>query len=745
MREIIARYARWLHTGNPSGRVERLPDAGPDGTTRLPGVFVVGDLTGVPLLKFATDTGARVVERIEARAPAGALDTVILGGGVAGMAAALEAKRRGLRFVVLEAAEPFSTIRNFPLRKPIFTYPRAMHPHGRLQVSATVREDLIDELREQVEGERLPVVLGVSARAVRRAGEAWEVELEAGAEPRPWQGAKLPDGWSTPLRARTVIVALGRSGNYRTLDVPGEELDHVSNRLHDPAKFAGRKVLVVGGGDSAAEAVVALAEAGADVALSYRGRDLIRPKPENIDAVARSGATTYPESGVREIRAGEVELDTPDGPRTLAADAVLVLIGREPPLAFFRRSGIPVVGEFTPRGRTAFGAFLTFCVLLYLWKGGLIASGLDAIGWRDPSSLVGATVNAAKDPGFYYTLAYCACVVGFGIRRIRRRRTPYVRLQTVTLMAIQVVPLFLLPQIVLPWMGANGWIPDWIRAQFFPGDSWWRAYGLILAWPLFFWNLASSQPIAGWLVLSAIQTLVIIPLLIRRWGKGAYCGWICSCGALAETMGDAHRGKMWHGPAANRWNMAGQVVLALALVGLGWRVLGWALPDGNAAARGFEAAFGPLYKWSVDLFLAGAIGVGFYFWYSGRVWCRFFCPLAALMHVYTKFTRYRILAEKDKCISCNVCTSVCHQGIDVMNFANQGRPMSDVECVRCSACVQECPTGTLSFGRVDARGVPTALDRVAASPVHVREGEQREAILTRLRAQAGTKPAGETR
>ena len=106
------------------------------------------------------------------------------------------------------------------------------------------------------------------------------------------------------------------------------------------------------------------------------------------------------------------------------------------------------------------------------------------------------------------------------------------------------------------------------------------------------------------------------------------------------------------------------------------------------------------------------------------MWCRFACPLAALMHVYARFSRFRIFAEKKKCISCNVCTSVCHQGIDVMNFANKGLPMEDPECVRCSACVQSCPTGVLSFGQVDPRtGKELRSDPawLAASPVRRRE------------------------
>jgi polyferredoxin len=223
-----------------------------------------------------------------------------------------------------------------------------------------------------------------------------------------------------------------------------------------------------------------------------------------------------------------------------------------------------------------------------------------------------------------------------------------------------------------------------------------------------------------------MQTFVLIPLMIRRWGKGAYCGWICSCGALAETLGDAHRHKMPHGPFWNRLNMLGQAVLGCAVLLLALRILGWL---GQGWASGIF--YGLLSGWSllglqlnyhhlVDIGLAGIVGVAAYFWFSGRVWCRFACPLAALMHIYTRFSRYRIFADKKKCISCNVCTTVCHQGIDVMNFANKGLPVEDPQCVRCSACVTECPTGVLTFGRYTPDGT-IVHDRLAASPVQMRE------------------------
>ena len=225
---------------------------------------------------------------------------------------------------------------------------------------------------------------------------------------------------------------------------------------------------------------------------------------------------------------------------------------------------------------------------------------------------------------------------------------------------------------------------------------------------------------------------MLIPLAVWRWGKGAYCGWICSCGALAETLGDTQREKMPHGPGWNRLNAVGQVFLAAAFALLVLRVAAWALPSSGLGtlfdlfAEGRDAQgrlVNPVsYKWFVDVLFAGVLGVGFYFKYSGRVWCRFACPLAALMHIYARFSRFAIVADKPKCISCNVCTSVCHQGIDVMSFANRGLPMQDPQCVRCSACVQSCPTGVLQFGQVSREGSLISVDSLLASPVVAREG-----------------------
>lgn len=749
----INRYLNWLHLRWPAGRVEKLPEVNSDGTTAVAGVRVVGDLTGVPLLKFAADTGARAVAAVahelgdDIGGESGPADLAIVGGGVAGLAAALEAKRLGLRFVVFEASQPFSTIVNFPKRKPIFTYPTDMKPAGELALNADIKEDLVAELEAQRNA------AGIEPKQARiqkleRKGDLIYLHHEGG----------------EPFKARRVIVAIGRSGNHRKLNVPGEAKDKVTNRLHDPAEFKGRNVLVVGGGDSAVEAAVALQNAGAEVALSYRGAEFSRAKPENVEALKACGAEVIYKSTVTRIDDAAVTLKTSDGETERPNDAVLSLIGREPPLDFFRRSGIPIQGETRLVGWLGIAALILGCVFIYSWKSGgpteswispaALATSLQE-KWQDRTTIMGTIAVSMQSRSFYYTLLYSSLILFFGVDRIRRRKTPYVRRQTIALMVVQWMPLFILPEVVLPWAGYNGaysgggvgesvgdaLFEKYISADEYAVELWpenghprayWRAYGFILAWPLNVYNVFTESPHWWWILIGFFQTCVLIPGMIYRWGKGAYCGWICSCGALAETMGDRHRHKMPHGPGWNKVNVIGQIFLAAAVALLALRIVGWVTPfgwpdhlfnlllEGKSADGSKAAGWFFSYKWFVDILFGGVIGVGFYFKYSGRVWCRFACPLAALMHIYARFTRFRIFSEKKKCISCNVCTSVCHQGIDVMAFANKGAPMEDPECVRCSACVQSCPTGVLSFGRLLANGEPL-FDELPASPVQMSE------------------------
>ncbi|MFM8558144.1 MAG: NAD(P)-binding domain-containing protein, partial [bacterium] len=488
--------------------------------------------------------------------------------------AMLEAHRLGLRGELLEAALPLATLRAFPVAKPILTYPAAFVPAGPLRVSAPVKEALVEELEAQWNASGLPVRTARAER-VRREGAVLAVELADG----------------SVVRAHRVRVAIGRAGDFRRLGVPGETLGHVSPRLHDPTAFAGRAVVVVGGGDSACEAASALAEAGAHVTLVHRGRALVRPKPEvraRLAAeVAAGRVSTRAEHHVVAIAPEVVRLAGPTGEHEVRAEAVFTFLGREAPLAFLRRSGVRLQGEWRTGDRVAFAAFLAFCTALYDWKSGGVLTAL-----------------AARHHAFPFDVPERLAALGGAIA---------------TQAANPASPLGV----------AHGLLPSGLADALFPavsyghGREYWRAYGFILAWPLNVYNIFTHQPLWAWIGIGALQTFVLIPWAVLRWGKGAYCGWICSCGALAETVGDDHRARMPHGPGWNRANLAGQGLLALAFALLVVRIVGWAVPGDDPAGRVFDALLLPGWKWIVDVALAGVLGYGAYFWLSGRVWCRF--------------------------------------------------------------------------------------------------------------------------
>ena len=342
LKALLKRYIRWLHTQWPAGTVERVPVIGDDGETSIPGVTVVGDLTGIPLLKFASRTGANAARAATRSDEPAVLDLAIIGGGVAGISAAIEAKKTGLRFEVFEATDAFSTIINFPKAKPIYTYPADMKLDGGLQLQADIKEDLVDEIEQQQRS------AGIEVRKVL----VDRIE-------KTHDGIRIYSENGSIAQARQVIVAIGRSGNYRKLGCPGEDLDKVYNRLHDPKDFRGKDVLVVGGGDSALEAATALAKAGARVTLSYRRKEFSRAKEENVAALSKSAVRVLLGTEVARIDPESVVLK--DG-TMIPNDVVFTMLGREAPLDFFRKSGIKVRGDWTRED--VGGLSCVLCVLL---------------------------------------------------------------------------------------------------------------------------------------------------------------------------------------------------------------------------------------------------------------------------------------------------------------------------------------------------------------------------------------------
>src|SRR5688500_3719198 len=191
---LISPYLNWLQKGNPTGEVEPYPEIDADGQSSVPGLYIVGDLTGVPLLKLASESGARVVAALLAdpdfqarRRPGGDRtseggmhDVVILGGGPAGIACALECGRQGLDYLVIESSRLFHTLENFPRRKPILAKPDGFAGKSPLRIEDGTKETLLEDLKRQLEDQPLKVRLGTRVERIRRRGEALVLESSQG-------------------------------------------------------------------------------------------------------------------------------------------------------------------------------------------------------------------------------------------------------------------------------------------------------------------------------------------------------------------------------------------------------------------------------------------------------------------------------------------------------------------------------------------------------------------------------------
>lgn len=326
-----------LVLGTPERGVE-IPRLTPDFETSVPGLFVAGELAGMGLIRNAIEQGRQAVEAIRRLAGIGAgdpeLDLVIVGAGPAGFAASLAAQQHGLRCLTLEQESLGGAVSHYPRGKLVMTSPVELPGVGRVRLRETSKEALLDFWRDVEARSGIEIRYGVRVQAVTPVSGGFEVEtkVESGAE---------------RLRARAVLLSVGRRGTPRKLDVPGEDSAKVVYRLVDPEQYHGRHVLVVGGGDSALEAACRLAEdSTAEVTLAYRGDAFARARPKNRESVERCAASgrlrLRLSSRVLEILPDAVRLETGDGEETLANDAVIVCVGGVLPSEFLKSMGIEI-------------------------------------------------------------------------------------------------------------------------------------------------------------------------------------------------------------------------------------------------------------------------------------------------------------------------------------------------------------------------------------------------------------------
>jgi len=320
----------------------------------VPGLILAGEVTAHALIKGAVDQGCAAAQLAAERSGEGdptTLDLCIVGAGPAGLACALEARRLGLSFVVLDQ-EPTvgGTVAKYPRAKLVLTQPLELPLVGKLKRTTFSKEELIELWEDLVDRHDLPVHSGEVVERVEPKDGRFVVHRRRGAA----------------LVARTVCMAVGRRGVPRRLGVAGEELPKVAYSLLDAHGHRGEKVLVVGGGDSAVEAALALAEQpGNEVTLSYRRGAFVRIRERNEArlqrALAEGGLRVLLHSEVRSIHPDHVVLSVDANAAAasgnaavacatevaLANDLVFVFAGGEPPVPLLEAAGV----SFDPERR----------------------------------------------------------------------------------------------------------------------------------------------------------------------------------------------------------------------------------------------------------------------------------------------------------------------------------------------------------------------------------------------------------
>jgi thioredoxin reductase/Pyruvate/2-oxoacid:ferredoxin oxidoreductase delta subunit len=313
-----------------------LPHVEPDFQTNVPGVFIAGELGGMGLIRNAIEQGRQAVDEIARlpRARGGDYDLVIVGAGPAGISASLAAQQHGLNYLTIEQESFGGTVAHFPRNKLVMTQPATLPGYGEVKFREINKESLLAFWSKVVRDTGANIIYDERVERVEDVGGVFSITTTQG-----------------NVRAQYLLLAIGRRGTPRPLGVPGEDLPHVVYRLVDPEQYAGMRVLVVGGGDSALEAASSLVEeTDAQVILAYRGTALGRAKPRNRERVTRaaeSGALRLLLStNVLEIEAESVLLERNGRQRNVPTDAVIICAGGVLPTDFLRDIGISIQTKY---------------------------------------------------------------------------------------------------------------------------------------------------------------------------------------------------------------------------------------------------------------------------------------------------------------------------------------------------------------------------------------------------------------
>jgi len=314
-----------------------LPHVSQDYESNVAGIYIAGELGGMGLIKNSVEQGQLAIESMlkrKKKSNVNALDVVIVGAGPAGIAASLAAKKNNLSSITLEQDSLGGTVYTFPRAKVVMTSPMDLPLFGKVKLTDTSKDELLALWTKVTTENNLNIKENIKVNEIKpQADGTFRLITNVGDE----------------YVSNNVLLAIGRRGSPRKLNVIGEELPKVAYRLLEPERILKMKILVVGGGDSAIESALLLKDNNT-VTLSYRSDKFSRLKPknrENIEqAIADKSLTVILNSDVVSISEKTVLIKTSEGVIERENDLVYIFAGGELPTQFLQNAGIEITKRF---------------------------------------------------------------------------------------------------------------------------------------------------------------------------------------------------------------------------------------------------------------------------------------------------------------------------------------------------------------------------------------------------------------
>ena len=310
-----------------------IPNVSENFETNIPGLFIAGELGGMGLIRNAIEQGRQAMESIRKLSGIGKgnnLDVVIVGAGPAGFSASLSAKQYGLRTITLEQDSLGGTVFNFPRGKIVMTAPVNLPLVGKVKIRETTKEALLKMWLAIEKKTQLKINYKEKMDDIKQTADGFEIITN-----------------KQTYKTRSILLTIGRRGTPRKLGVPGEEQPKVVYNLIDAEQYKNQHILVVGGGDSALEAALSIAEEqGTQVTISYRSESFSRAKQKNQDkikeAVKKGNLKLVLPSTVNSINKESVILNIDEEQEEIKNDGIIVCAGGILPTPFLKKIGIEV-------------------------------------------------------------------------------------------------------------------------------------------------------------------------------------------------------------------------------------------------------------------------------------------------------------------------------------------------------------------------------------------------------------------